>query len=330
MTLAEYATTSGVILELPGDIYVNAPVFENFTEGTDIRLVHRDDGFLVETDGTDVPADPVPVPEYVLATNDDGVPYQDLGVTHTDRIRISPIAGCAWRCTFCDLPYEFDYRKKEIEHLVEVVRVAAKDPVLPAHHATVSGGTPKPGDVGYLHDAVTTVAEEVDMPVDVMMVPREDPAYLEQYRDAGVDGLFLNAELVGQKASEEIMPQKAHLMKPYFLDAIDDAVGVFGAPKVRSLVILGLEPVEDTLTGVEELAERGCVPVLSPFRPAPATPLSDREPPGVEEMETAWTRTVEICADHDLKPGPPCTPCQHNTLTFPDETAFYHHHGRGL
>ena len=49
-------------------------------------------------------------------------PLTRFGVTHTDRVRVSPIEGCAWKCHFCDLPYEFAYRKKEGRR--EYVRVS--------------------------------------------------------------------------------------------------------------------------------------------------------------------------------------------------------------
>lgn len=327
MTLAEYATTSGVILRLEGNVYVNAPILEDFTEDATLELTYDGDGFRLVDKKASYPADPVPVPEYVFHETDDGYPYRDLGIVHTDRIRISPVAGCSYRCKFCDLPYQLDYRTKEVDHLVEVVEAAADDPVLPAHHVTVSGGTPKTDHEDYLDECVTTVAEDVDHPVDVMMCPRPEPGYLREYRAAGVDGLFLNMELWGQDRSEDLMPQKAHLMKPHFLDSVETAVEIFGAPKVRSLVILGLEPLEDTLDGVEALASRGVVPVLSPFRPSPDTPLADHPPPDVATMREAYRRTLDVCEDHGLKPGPPCIPCHHNTLTFPDGSSYYVAHG---
>lgn len=327
MTLAEYATTSGLILRLPGDVFVNAPVFEDFAADAEVTLVREGEGFALVDDAGRWPVRPVPVPEYVFEEADDGTPYRHLGVVHTDRVRVSPIGGCAYRCKFCDLPYSVDYRRKRIPNLLEVIEVARQDPVLPAHHVTVSGGTPRKPDEPYLDEAVTTIARGTDLPVDVMMCPRPETGYLREYRSAGVDGLFLNMELYGQGISERVMPQKAHLVKPHFLDSVERAVDVFGEPNVRSLVILGLEPLEDTLAGVEALAERGCVPVLSPFRPSPETPLADREPPAVETMAEAYRRTLDICEDHGLMPGPPCIPCHHNTLTFPEDREDYHFHG---
>ena len=106
LTLAEYATTSGVSLVLPGDLYVNAPL----AQSEDVpELRFAGDAFFVSA-ATDVPVEVVPVPTFhdrTMTDRFDGTtqPYTNYGVTHTDRCRVSPIGGCAWKCKFCDLPY---------------------------------------------------------------------------------------------------------------------------------------------------------------------------------------------------------------------------------
>ncbi len=104
------------------------------------------------------------------------------------------------------------------------------------------------------------------------------------------------------------------------LDFIEEAARVFGLGKVRSLLMLGLEDLDDTLAGVQALAERGCDPVLSPFRPDLLTPLAEHPPPSAELMREAWLRSAEIVDRYPgVYLGPRCFPCQHNTLAFPVE-----------
>ena len=90
--------------------------------------------------------------------------------------------------------------------------------------------------------------------------------------------------------------------------------------------MVGLEPIEDTLRGVDALAQRGCEPVLSPFRPSPDTPLGDVSPPGEAELVEVYERSVEVAGRHGVKLGPRCIPCQHNTLSFPDDSGYYLRH----
>lgn len=316
VSMRDYATTSGVVLRLRGDVWVNAPLFEPFCIASPVRLDYDGGRFLLRAPEGDFPAEVAPIPDLYFGRTGAGVPYREYGYVHTDRVRVSPIAGCAYRCAFCDLPFTHDYRPKRIEDLVEVARAARHDSVLPARHALVSGGTPVKGDEEYLDRAVVAVASGAGMPVDVMMVPRPGRDWMERYRDAGVDGVFFNLEVAGDAAVRRLTPQKARLASPHFWGALRDAREIFGEGKVRSLLLVGLEPLEDTLHGVRRLAEAGCVPVLSPFRPSPDTPLCGHPPPSMETLVEAHERAMDLCRDHGLELGPSCAPCRHNTLNL--------------
>jgi hypothetical protein len=84
--------------------------------------------------------------------------------------------------------------------------------------------------------------------------------------------------------------------------------------------------MRQTLKGVEALAQRGCEPVLSPFRPDPATELRDSPPPTADYLAEIYERSVEVAARYGAKLGPRCIPCQHNTVTFPDGSEYYREH----
>jgi hypothetical protein len=327
LTLADYASTSGISMELEGHVWVNAPIQDfnaNFVAVPQQRLEAEDGDFWVRSGDLRVRAWPVPVPTYHDEVNAWGEPYTSLAITHTDRVRISPVQGCAIACQFCDLPYRHRYRKNSIEALVDSVGRAAKDPLCPARHVLISGGTPAEEDYGYLNEVYAAVtAAHPDMAVDVMMVPMPGLLHLETLKKVGINGLSINLEMFGEDGSRRIMPVKAKLGKSYWFDFFARAVDVFGRGKVRSLILVGLEPLEETLRGVEALASVGCDPVLSPFRPDPHTPLRRLKPPTVELLIQAYERSLEIVDKYGVKLGPRCIPCQHNTVTFPDESGEY-------
>jgi len=160
------------------------------------------------------------------------------------------------------------------------------------------------------------------------MTPREDPGYPQRLNDAGINLLSVNIEVFDPQRARSLIPNKNRRFGPQgYLDYIARAVGVLGVGRVQSLILFGaaIEPIENTLAGVRALAERGCIPVLSPFRPDPRTPM-ENDPPSTEaEMREVWERSVEICevAGTGVKPGPRCVPCQHNTVTFSDGSDFY-------
>src|SRR3989344_2367355 len=135
VTLADYASTSGITMMLGEDVWVNAPIVDfnsNFVKDPPHRLVHQGNFFFVESGGKRHEAKLLPVPSYHdKHTTSTGELYIWHAITHADRVRISPIGGCAMACQFCDIPYVAKYRKKSVEALVESIRTALNDPGLP-------------------------------------------------------------------------------------------------------------------------------------------------------------------------------------------------------
>lgn len=330
VTLADYATTSGISLKLSEEVWVNAPLNEhnpNFIPTTPPHVLDfGDDGFAIYSENGYYPAWPVPVPDYHDQVNSSEEKYTSFAITHTDRVRISPIQGCGMVCTFCDLPYEYRYRRKTIDGLVESVQKAIDDKALPARHVLISGGTPKVEDIDYMRTVYRAVAESFPHhPVDIMMVPV--PGLLDPHDlyNEGISGLSVNIEIYNREIAKRVMRQKFELGIEFYLNFIERAVTVFGLGKVRSLLVAGLEPPEDTLKAVQVLAERGCDPVLSPFRPDPSTPMRNHPAPSVDLLERLYFESLEIVSRYPVKLGPRCIPCQHNTLTFPDGSSDYFH-----
>lgn len=76
-----------------------------------------------------------------------------------------------------------------------------------------------------------------------------------------------------------ILYEEKALIKKVF---IRKAVAVFGQGKIRSSLVVGLEDKEDTLAGVRELVDCGCIPVLSAFVPAQSTFMEQYPAPETE------------------------------------------------
>jgi len=328
LTLADYATTSGITLVLGKDIWVNAPLHDhnpNFVAESVPHVLDVEDGvYVVRSRGEDYPVRALPVPDYHNEKNSNEEPYTSYAITHADRVRISPVEGCGMVCTFCDLPYEFRYRRNRVDGLVDSIARALEDRALPAKHVLISGGTPKPEDFDFLRTVYDEVPKRFPgIDVDIMMVPAPGLLNLQELRQAGIHGLSINLEIFNLEIARKMMRPKYDLGRPYYLDFIEKASAAFGLGRVRSLLLVGIEPMEDTLQAVEELVKRGCDPVLSPFRPDPHTPLRNSPPPTVEFLTETYERALEIVERQGGKLGPRCIPCQHNTLTFPDESGEY-------
>jgi hypothetical protein len=332
MTPADYASTSGVILELDDDVWVNAPIADhnaNFVTTPDYTLDLEEGELVVTSQELRSTARFWLPPAYHGECNATGEPYNSYAFTHSDRVRISPIEGCAFTCKFCDLPYEFRYRNKRIDGLLDAVAVAANDSIQPARHVLISGGTPRPADYDYVHEVYERVIEEFPaLPIDIMMVPLDEVVDVRRLGELGVNELSINIEIFNRDLARRMMRRKSDQGLDHYLAFLADAADALGPGRVRSMLLVGLESMDDTLDGVSAIAERGCVPVLSPFRPDPATPLSDMTPPTAAFLEETYLRARDVAAAHDVPLGPGCIPCSHNTLTLAGTgagTATYEH-----
>lgn len=322
LTVHEYPTTGGLTFELPRKVYVNAPFDEWYCASATTEFTVRDGEPLLHHPAGEVPVlRLLPLPGYLDATDDQGRPVTDVAMSHVDRVRISPLRGCAFDCSYCDLPFEA-YQLRDGQQMAAALAIAAGDEALPVRHMLISGGSPKRRDYerfehecGLLIDAAVSLG----LPVDVMMAPPIDGTdLLDRLVARGVTGFSINIKLFSEGAGLTYLGRKYRVTRPHAEALIGRAVELLGRDgQVRSLIIPGLESVEDTLDGVRWLARLGCWPVLSPFRPAAGTGASTIAPPSGEDLRTLLDASREIVAAAGVALGPVCAQCQHNTLTFP-------------
>lgn len=322
LSVHEYATTGGITFELVDGVYVNAPFDEWWCSKPEAVFGGDNNRWFVRFRGEEFPVRRVlPLPGYLGAADAEGRSVEAVAMSHGDRVRLSPIVGCAFDCAFCDLPAE-RYRRRPLDHLEAALKIAANDDLLPARHVLISGGSPGPAHYDYFEEVCRGIAHATPLPVDIMMSPRVgDEAFFDRVVSEGIDGFSLNMELfseVIERGAPRHLRGKARITAEWFGPSIERAVNATGGDgRVRSLLIIGLEPLEMSLRGVEFLAQRGCEPVLSPFRPARDTKLVNEAPPPAELLAEVLDRSRAIVDRYGVKLGPRCLPCQHNTLTYP-------------
>lgn len=332
VTIHEYATTGGITLELPEGVLVNAPFDAHWCADSELDL-RREDGDLVLALGDSrIPVlRVVPLPGYLETRDDLGELVSETAMSHADRIRVSPIVGCAYNCQFCDLA-RVRYRPRPIEQILRAIDIALVDDALPPRHLLISGGSPPIKHVkgqDYFSDVCIAIArhlrgwvtaEGTPFEVDIMMSARPDgPEFVDRVVDAGVTGFSLNLEVFSESGARRQLPLKHKWSRKHLEPMIVRAVKLLGSgeARVRSLILPGLESTEETLAGVEWLASLGASPVLSPFRPAPGTALEDANPVSPAALREVLDESRSIVARYGVMLGPRCVDCQHNTLSLP-------------
>lgn len=330
LSVHEYATTGGITFVVDDDVYVNAPFDNAFCTDPEAELRYEADAaspFSVQFLGDQIPVRRVlPLPGFLSARDSQGNLATDTVFSHADRIRVSPVGGCAMFCDFCDIA-GLRPRLRPVSQLLEAIAIAQADTELPADHLLISGGTPPIPMYSAWDETCAAIVAALTIPVDVMMPPRPtDPGFIDRLADFGVYGYSINIEVYDEMIGASMASHKQRIGHAGYAHAIERAVARTGGQgRVRSLILVGLEPIEQTLAGVEFLARLGCDPVLSPFRPTEGTRLADAPAPSYDMLRQVYLESREIVERHSVQLGPRCIPCQHNTLTFPDASGAYYH-----
>lgn len=327
LSIFEYPTTGGIIMKIKNsDIYLNASFDEKIFNNPSIILDWSDGEYFLQNQKDVFPVEIIPLAEEILEKNDNGVLYSDLAICHLDRLRISPIDGCAFSCKFCDMS-KWEYKKQNIDDLIVAGKKAINESKFPISHILISGGTPKKEDWKYQDNAIEKICQNFDLPIDVMITPVKDFSYLKKLKKYGVKGLSINLEIYDEKLAKIIIPQKAALGRKLYFDFFKEAVRIFGKGNVRSILIVGLEPLESTLSGVEEMIKIGVSPVLSPYISSPDAALGAQKLVSEKMLVEVWERSSEIVKKYNngVGLGPRCKPCQRNTLTFPDTNPEFYY-----
>lgn len=333
ITFYDYATTGGIVVVLDGRVYANVPVRFQRTE---FRIDCAEGKLVLFYQGKLVPVSVsiIPVPKYALdaQTLDDGTPVRELVMTHADRVRISPVHGCSYHCSYCTCNTS-GYRENSCEQLDAAFRIALKDPYNRPRHTLISGGTPKESEESYqwlnqIYQYFPRSYPQMDF--DVMLSPRTllpgqsievgYPAFLRYLReDCGIKTMSINLELYNEKLRQRYIPEKAAIGLERFERFIRLAVKIFGRNRIRSSLVVGLESPEDTLSGVQKLIQWGCIPVLSAFVPAPGTDGATLPAPDAAFLLNLVQRAAELTEQGQTQLGPLCRPCTHNSITWENQ-----------
>lgn len=325
-TVRDYPTTSGLVLRLPGDRYVNSRV--EVIKPPHFFLDHRDEGFAIVDGDRVVPVEVFPPADYARqnARLASGKSIRLLANTHADRVRLTPIHGCGLSCDFCNFP-GMKYRMNTSDELEEALRIALADSIIRPAHVLVSGGSPRELDKDYMY--LNDVYEQLparfdDVRFDAMLAPRtlhlgevtgrKYANFARFLRKAGYHALSINLELYGEMALNTYARDKGDIGRDRYLQFIERAVEEFGPGEVRSMLIVGVEDDEETLRGVDALASRGALVELSPFNAFPGTVMGSHPEPTPERLIALYERASEIADKRGMPLGYFCGPCGHNIL----------------
>ena len=255
-------------------------------------------------------------------TTTDGTPLNKVGTFQLDRARISAFKGCIFgvlnvECKFCEIGDLKKMRKNKLKHINEFISYVEQQHKQ-IRHFLVSGGTPSDKGWGHFIDVCKEIKSVSEKPIYAMFSPPHTLGIIDELVQSGVSEIAINLEFYNNKFAKDIIPGKAAIGRESYFESLEHAVKLLGSHgAVRSILIVGIESQKDTLKGVEELASRGVVPILSIFKPLKGTKMEYMDHPDLELLLSTWEQAQKICELYSLTLGPLCPHCQNNTLTIP-------------
>lgn len=255
-------------------------------------------------DKTQLAVDSIPLTDITFAgqprfydlSTADGIPYSHIATLHSRDVLATTVLQTCIRyesrrkaCHFCSIGQSLRAGRtiahKTPQQLAEVAKAAVElDGV---KHLVMTTGTPATSDRGaaVLCDSARAIRAAVDLPIQAQCEPPDDPRWYQRLKDAGVDSLGMHLEVVTPELRRKLMPGKADIDVPTYMQAFAEAVAVFGSGQVSTYILAGLGDTPEAILQVcEQLIELGVYPFVVPFVPITGTPLEDHPAPDADFM----------------------------------------------
>jgi len=279
-------------LVLPEAVSVSVPVGEDFTEKSPYALV-IDDGrtFLTgDTDPCEVRV--VPVPGYYAMTTRSGLPMWRIGSSYGPYIAINPARRCGFSrrgmsCRFCDVTTQALDRDEPVpvDDVIDTLSAAFAEGVIEfvyLHLGYIEGDD---AGVRFVEPYVRAIKRQFDTLVAVQLQPPRENRWIDHFYAIGVDALSYSVQIHDPDLLAKHCEGRAvEVGRERYYEALAHAATIFPSGTVWSDLIVGLEPPESTVQGIDTLVGMGVLPVLSVFRPLGDTELRDHPIPSVEDV----------------------------------------------
>lgn len=296
-------------------IWMNAPVMEPFAQSSPyvlegepasaywIRDSRTDDYYRVQ-----LPQEPV---WYQRFTSRD-VPMSQIGVLQGTYLGIYVNAVCAFwhakpalNCKFCTTGRNVGHAElatKSVEDVVETCWAAKEESGITFVH--FNGGYQGRHGLKEIEPYITAVKQEVGLLVGVQLTPDSDLSEYNRLVDLGVDHLSFCLELLDPEWFAKICPGKAKTLgQALFLEAMEHAAKLLPRGAVSGEIIAGIEPIENTIGGIERIVSAGAFPTVCIFRPTVGSEMAGWPSPGYDDMRRVMLAMYESCRRHRMPIG---------------------------
>ena len=312
---------SGLEAILPGGLWTNIPVVEEFVKSSPYVLRRKDGKYMIRRGSEPIaPIELSPRPTWYDKKTSTGKPMTRIGSLQGTYLAIYPAKVCEYwliepqreNCKFCSVGLNLgvdDADTKSVDEVMEVVHAARRD----------SGITYVDFNTGHyegdtyldiLEPFIKRVKKETNLLIGIQTPPHHDLERYEALKEMGVNRVSFCFEIFDEKRFIEVCPGKnrQYGLKRY-LEAVEHCAKLgrgkrgFEPWVSNGEIVAGLEKPESSIAAIDWITSVGAIPTVCVFRPLKGTDYEDVPPPKTEEMIPVFRRLYEACMERDLPIG---------------------------
>ncbi|MFN7972616.1 MAG: radical SAM protein [Acidobacteriota bacterium] len=312
---------SGLELVLPGGLWTNVPVAEDFARESPYELARRGGRYFVMRGGTEVAeVGLAPKPGWYDASTSTGKKMSRIGSLQGTYLGVYPAKVCEYwtedtrtNCKFCSVGLNLgqdDADEKSVQEVLEVVHAAVRESNI-TYVDFNTGHYTGETYLDILEPYIRRIKEETGLLVGVQTPPHADLKRYDHLREIGVNRVSFCFELYNPDRFREVCPGKH---RQYGLDRYLAAMEYCArlGKENRSLdrpwvcngeIIAGLEPPEWSIKAIEHITRVGAIPTVCVFRPLKGTDYEREAAPSAEDLAPVFERMYTACMEQGLPIG---------------------------
>ncbi|MGZ4946700.1 MAG: radical SAM protein, partial [Halobacteriota archaeon] len=241
--------------------------------------------------------------------------YLEDAIAHCPgQVFITVSERCIFNCLYCPVPLlegsvkDFSDVETKISQILDDPKLADK---LKAISLTSGVEQSTEHEADRIAAMIHALRNKYDLPIGVSVYPTQNSTKL--LKEAGADEIKYNVETMDRQLFIKMCPG---LSLDFILEALKDAVSVFGRNKVFSNILVGLgEDDSSIINGMYELIEMGVIPILRAVVEHPLRVEAGMRRPSAERLLRLARKERELLDEYGLRADiaetmcAPCTGC---------------------
>ncbi len=326
---------SGLEMILPGsrrDVWVNAPVVEEFVRNTRYLLKQNESGYRLvdEVNGYEYPVKLAPKPDWYDRQTKSGAVMSRVATLQGTCLSTYIGERCKFwvpqsplNCKFCTTGLNVgkdEEAEKSVDDVVETALAAKAESGITFIH--FNSGYQGLRGLELALPYIEAIKKRVGMLVGIQFAPEQDLSLYDQAIKTGVDHFSFCFELYNMEYFRQFLPGKTSVLgREVFFRAMEHCSRKMGKGRVSGEIIAGVEPVQDTFRAIEYIVRAGAFPFVCIFRPLAGSEMENYPPPAYRDMIRVFRHVYETCRDHNLPVG--IAPNINVSLSLQPDDTFY-------